>query len=371
MIFFLRYHRILTSILTFCVKTEGQLTHKQDSVSDVLQRKRDFVLSVVIPCFNEEEVVETTYQKVLKTLGERDFRLQIVFIDDGSFDKTGDIIRRIEACDARVKVISFSRNFGHQAAVSAGLANADGDVIGIIDADLQDPPDVIIEMLQKWHEGFDVVYGIRQKRKEAKWKTFCYAVFYRIFRSLTSINLPLDAGDFSLLDRVVLNEINRLPEKNRFFRGLRAWVGFRQIGVLYERDSRAAGVTKYSLLKLIKLAADGIFNFSTVPLTIVFYLGLTMSSLSFAAILLVLYLRITNIPIFGVRVSDVQGFASTVLLILLLGGIQLISIGILGEYIGRMYQEVKGRPYYIRGDDKSARIETTAPEVAKIKEPVP
>jgi polyisoprenyl-phosphate glycosyltransferase len=196
-------------------------------------------------------------------------------------------------------------------------------------------------------------------------------VFYRIFRSLTSIKLPLDAGDFSLLDRVVLNELNRLPEKNRFFRGLRAWVGFRQIGVLYERDSRAAGVTKYSLLKLIKLAADGIFNFSTVPLTIVFCLGLTMSSLSFAAILLVLYLRITNIPIFGVRVSDVQGFASTILLILLLGGIQLLSIGILGEYIGRMYQEVKGRPYYIRGDDKSARIETTAPEVAKSKEPVP
>jgi glycosyltransferase involved in cell wall biosynthesis len=348
---------------------EDKLSHNQHSGLRSY-RKRDFVLSIVIPCFNEEEVVETTYQKVLKTLAGRDFELQIVFVDDGSFDKTGDIIRRIEACDARVKLISFSRNFGHQAAISAGLATADGDVIGIIDADLQDPPEVIIEMLQKWHEGFDVVYGIRRKRKEAKWKTFCYAGFYRIFRSLSSIKFPLDAGDFSLLDRIVLDEINRLPEKNRYFRGLRAWVGFRQIGVLYERDPRFAGVTKYSLLKLIKLAADGVFNFSTLPLTFVFYIGLTMSLVSFVAILLVLYLRLSNTPIAGVRVSDVQGFASTVLLILLLGGIQLMSIGILGEYIGRIYQEVKGRPDHIRADERTRVAEVSDKGVAKAKETV-
>jgi glycosyltransferase involved in cell wall biosynthesis len=313
-------------------------------------RKEDFLLSVVIPCFNEEDVLLKTLSRVSKVLGSRHFRLQIVFVDDGSGDQTRDILADFAAEDHRVKVVSFSRNFGHQAAVSAGLENADGDVIAVMDADLQDPPEVLLEMLKQWSAGFDVVYGIRTERKEARWKKLCYSVFYRVFKRLASIDAPLDAGDFSLIDRKVLFEINRLPEKNRFFRGLRAWVGFQQTGVIYARAERAAGVTKYSLLKLIKLASDGIFNFSTAPLTLVFYFGIFMSVFSFVSIFSVLFLKLTGIPIFGVRINDVQGYTSTILLILFIGGVQLVSIGILGEYIGRIYQEVKRRPYFIRSD---------------------
>jgi polyisoprenyl-phosphate glycosyltransferase len=283
-------------------------------------------------------------------LGTRHFRLQIVFVDDGSSDHTRDILADFAAEDHRVKVVSFSRNFGHQAAVSAGLENVDGDVIAVMDADLQDPPEVVLEMLKQWSAGFDVVYGIRTERKEARWKKLCYSVFYRVFKRLASIDAPLDAGDFSLIDRKVLFEINRLPEKNRFFRGIRAWVGFQQTGVIYARAERAAGITKYSLLKLIKLASDGIFNFSTVPLTLVFYFGIFMSVFSFVSIFSVLFLKLTGVPIFGVRINDVQGYTSTILLILFIGGVQLVSIGILGEYIGRIYQEVKRRPYFIRSD---------------------
>ena len=198
-------------------------------------------------------------------------------------------------------------------------------------------------MVEIWRGGTDVVYGIRTKRKESLLKRTAYSVFYSIFQRLADI----DAGDFSLIDRKVLNIINELPEKNRFFRGLRAWSGFRQAVMEYERDARAAGSTKYSLRKLIALAKDGIFNFSTVPLSGVFYLGIVMSSLSFAALVLVLVLRVCDIPIFGVRASDVQGFSSTILTVLLIGGIQLVCTGVLGEYIGRIYNETKGRPSYV------------------------
>jgi len=314
-------------------------------------RPTPFLLSIVIPCFNEEEVIATTYRRVVETLGSKDFRVQIIFVDDGSNDHTGAILTTIAAGDRRVKLITLSRNFGHQAAVSAGLTYSEGDVTTIIDADLQDPPEVILEMISKWKEGFDVVYGIRTERKEARWKKFSYSIFYRIFRTVASINTPLDAGDFSLIDRQVLDRINHLPEKNRFFRGLRAWIGFEQIGVEYQRSPRAAGVTKYSLLKLLKLAADGIFNFSTIPLTIVFFVGVTISLISFIALSLVLTLRITNIEILGVRAGDVQGFASIIITILFIGGVQLMCLGILGEYIGRIYQEVKARPFFVAHND--------------------
>jgi glycosyltransferase involved in cell wall biosynthesis len=231
--------------------------------------------------------------------------------------------------------------------VSAGLAHSDGDATVIIDADLQDPPEVIPRMLGLWADGYDVVYGIRAKRAEAYWKKIGYSLFYRLFRRLASIDTPLDAGDFSLIDKSVLLEINSLPEKNRFFRGLRAWVGFRQTGIEYERSPRMAGVSKYSFLKLLKLASDGIFNFSTAPLTLVFYMGIVISAISFLMLIFVLFLRISDVPIFGVRVSDVQGFASLIIALLFVGGVQLIGIGILGEYIGRIYQEVKGRPTFV------------------------
>ena len=309
--------------------------------------RSNFLLSVVVPCFNEEDVISLTYQRLIGVLGNRDFRLQIIFVDDGSADRTPEMIARFSQDDARVRTVFLSRNFGHQPAVSAGLANADGDAVVVIDADLQDPPEVVLEMIRKWRDGADVVYGIRLKRKESLLKRAAYKIFYRLFQRLASIETPVDAGDFSLLDRNVLDVINQLPEKNRFFRGLRAWSGFRQVGVVYERDPRAAGQSKYSLRKLIKLASDGIFNFSTVPLTGVFYVGLLMSSISFMTLLLLLIFRIFDIPIFGMRASDVQGFSSTILTILLIGGIQLVSTGVLGQYISRIYYETKGRPTYV------------------------
>jgi polyisoprenyl-phosphate glycosyltransferase len=326
-------------------------------------------LSVVIPCFNEEDVILITYHRLVDVLGSRDFRLQIILVDDGSDDDTPEIAANLAKGDPRVKTVLLSRNFGHQAAVSAGLAHADGDAIVVMDADLQDPPEAVIQMVESWLDGADVVYGIRTKRKESLLKRTSYSVFYWAFQRLSNIDAPIDAGDFSLIDRKVLDVINELPEKNRFFRGLRAWTGFRQAGIEYERNTRAAGSSKYSLRKLIGLAKDGIFNFSTVPLTGVFYLGLVMSSLAFAALLLVLLLRICDIAIFGMRPSDVQGFSSTILTILLIGGIQLVSTGVLGEYIGRIYNETKNRPSYVIRDkigtpdaDLSPLTETEARE---------
>jgi dolichol-phosphate mannosyltransferase len=313
-------------------------------------RPTNFLLSIVVPCFNEKEVISLTYRRLVEVLGDRGFGLQIVFVDDGSTDCTSELAIRFSNEDPRVKTVLLSRNFGHQAAVSAGLANADGDAVVVIDADLQDPPEVVIQMLEKWSDGADVVYGIRTKRKETFLKRIGYKYFYRLFQRLANIDAPSDAGDFSLIDRRVLAVINDLPEKNRFFRGLRAWSGFRQAGIVYERHPRAAGATKYPFAKLMRLAADGIFNFSTVPLTGVFLMGAFMSSVSFTVLLLILVLRIFDIPIFGMRASDVQGFSTTILTILLIGGIQLVSTGVLGEYIGRIYHEIKGRPPYVIRD---------------------
>ena len=310
-------------------------------------RPENFLLTLVIPCQNEEAVIRASYLRICQVLGNNKFRLQTVFVNDGSEDGTERILEEISVSDPRVKVVTLARHFGHQPAVSAGLANADGDAVAVIDADLQDPPEVILEMIDRWREGFDVVYGIRAKRKEAIWKRLCYSAFYRIFRWISDIDAPLDAGDFSLIDKQVLFQVNKLPEKNRFFRGLRVWVGFRQTGVCYERQPRAAGTTQYSILRLVRLAADGVFNFSTAPLTVVFVLGLLMSVISIAAASAVFIVRIFDIAYFGQRLRDVQGFTSLILTVLLIGGIQLICTGILGEYIGRIYQEVKSRPSYI------------------------
>lgn len=334
-------HRVLRT------NVGGDTSLKTITLDSHAARPEKFLLSVVIPCFNEEDVILLTYRRLVDMLGSKDFRLQIIFVDDGSNDGTPEIAANLAKSDPQVRAVLLSRNFGHQAAVSAGLADADGDAVVVMDADLQDPPQAVIRMVETWRSGADVVYGIRKKRKESLLKRAAYSVFYLIFQRLANIDTPIDAGDFSLIDRKVLNIINELPEKNRFFRGLRAWSGFRQAGIEYERDARAAGSSKYSLRKLIGLAKDGIFNFSTVPLSGVFYLGMLMSSMSFAALLLVLVLRICDISIFGMRASDVQGFSSTILTVLLIGGIQLVSTGVLGEYIGRIYNETKGRPSYV------------------------
>jgi len=305
-------------------------------------------LSIVLPCFNEEAVLPLTNRRIFETLGQQsDIELEVVYVNDGSSDATETLLAEYAACDSRIKIVSLTRNFGHQAAISAGLAYASGDAVAIADVDLQDPPESILLMLKKWREGFDVIYGIRRKRKEVFWKRAAYAGFYRLYRASANIDAPLDSGDFSLLDRKVVDAMNALPEKNRFVRGLRSWVGFRQTGIEYERAERAAGDTKYSLSKLIKLAGDGIFNFSTVPLTYIFILGVACSMLSFFGLGFFVIWRLVDFKILGHSPEDVPGFTSIILAVLFFSGVQLVAVGILGKYLGRIYEEVKNRPTFM------------------------
>lgn len=321
----------------------------------------DFLLSVVIPCFNEVEVVPLTHERVTSALGgQPDFSLEIIYIDDGSSDGTGHLLCSIADQDERVTAISFTRNFGHQPAITAGLEHATGDAVAIIDADLQDPPEVILDMIAKWREGFDVVYGVRVKRKEGVLKRLAYATFYRIYRLLANIDVPLDSGDFALIDRRVVDVLNGLPEKNRFVRGLRTWTGFQQTSCKYERAARAVGETKYPLHKLIKLAFDGIFNFSTTPLSMIFVAGLCTSFAALVTALVYFTARIGGFTIFGRSPEDVPGFTTLIITLLFFSGVQLISVGILGEYLGRVYQESKNRPTYIIKEMRSKRLATSA-----------
>lgn len=309
---------------------------------------RKTLLSVVVPCFNEEAVLGLTHRRLLESLGaDASFDLEIVYVNDGSRDRTEEMLFDLADRDARVKVVSFTRNFGHQPAVSAGLRYASGDAVAVIDADLQDPPEVILRLMEKWREGYDVVNAVRESRKEGIAKRFAYALFYRVYRWLASIDVPLDSGDFALMDRRVVEVMNALPEKNRFVRGLRSWSGFRQTGVAYERQSRAAGETKYSFRKLVGLAFDGIVNFSTAPLSLIFGMGVVTAFLALLAAAAYLAWRIVDVPILGYTPGQAPGFTTLILVILFFSGVQLISIGILGEYLGRIYQETKMRPTYV------------------------
>lgn len=309
---------------------------------------RPFTLSVVVPCYNEQEVIHTTHERLMRTLGtDPNIELEILYVNDGSTDRTETMLSSIAETDCRVKVISFARNFGHQPAVTAGLEHAIGDVVAVIDADLQDPPEVILEMIALWRQGSDVVYGVRTQRKETLLKRFAYAGFYRIYRLLANVEMQLDSGDFALMDRRVVNVLNSLPEKNRFVRGLRAWAGFRQTGLVYERAARAAGETKYPFHKLVKLAFDGIFNFSTIPLTLIFLAGLAISIATATGGVVYLTARLGGFSLLGHRMEDVPGFTTLILTLLFFSGLQLVSVGILGEYLGRIYQEAKMRPTYV------------------------
>jgi len=302
-------------------------------------------ISIVAPVFNEEEVIEEFYNRTRAMLLDCAFAYEILFIDDGSTDQSLRIIQKINIRDPNVKCLSFSRNFGHASAISAGLDHAEGDVVVIIDADLQDPPEVLPLFFEKWREGYKVIYGVRAKRKEWLVKKFAYWVFYRLFQRLASLeNAPLDAGDFSALDRSMVIQLRSMPERNRFLRGMRSWVGHRQCGVVYERAQRFAGRTKYSFRKLVKLAFDGIFSFSYIPLRLATFFGLFVAAVSFLSILAILYLRLAR------GIIGIPGFSSTIITILFIGAVQLISIGILGEYVGRIYDEVKQRPTYIIKD---------------------
>ncbi len=297
-------------------------------------------LSIIIPCFNEEDVIPLLLPELKKLDESLPFPVFFLFVDDGSTDNTFELI--MEACnrDERFACLSLSRNFGHQNAVSAGLRHARGDIIAVIDADLQDPPSVIPAFVEKWREGYDVVYGIRKNRKEGWPQRLAYALFYRILKRIANIDVPLDAGDFSLMDRQVVDVINQMPEHNRFMRGLRGWVGFRQTGVAYERHERRKGESKYTFGKLLKLAFDGLISFSAVPLWLAGWMGALSAMLGFFYMLYALVCRIAGIQL-------PAGWTSTIIVVLFLGGIQLMVLGILGNYIGRIFDEVKNRPHYV------------------------
>lgn len=308
-------------------------------------------ISVVIPMYFEEKVVNECYNRTKNVLNKlSSYEYEIIFINDGSQDKTLELLEKIAKNDNNVKVLSFSRNFGHQAAVTAGLKFTTGDAAVIMDADMQDPPEVIEEMVKLWEEGNEVIYAKRKVREgETKFKLFTAKMFYKMLNSLSDTEIPKDTGDFRLADRKVVDIINQLPEHNKFLRGLFSWVGFKQIPLEYERKERFAGKTKYPLKKMIKLALDGITSFSTKPLKILGVLGIFSVLISF---IILIYALIS----FAFNLNHLTpGWTSLMVTITFLGGIQLLSIWLISEYVGRIYDESKGRPEYII--DKKINIE--------------
>lgn len=298
------------------------------------------VYSVVAPVFNEIETLPHFYRRVIEVMEGVAEPFELVLINDGSMDGSLLAMQELHRSDPRVRVINFSRNFGHQIAISAGLDYARGEAVIIIDADLQDPPEVIPELIARWKDGAEVVYAQRSKRRgETRFKLLTAAAFYRLISRMTSINIPSDTGDFRLLDRRVVDTLVKMREHHRFMRGLSAWVGFRQEAVLYERHERFAGTTKYPLRKMIRFSLDAVTSFSQVPLRLATTFGFILAGISLIGILVAAILRIFT--------GAISGQASTLILVLLLGGIQLIFLGIIGEYLGRIYDEVRARPLYI------------------------
>lgn len=304
-------------------------------------------VSVVIPCFNEEAVLPELFRRVTAAAETWGMPWEVICVDDGSRDRTWPLLVAQQARDARWRALSLARNFGHQTAVSAGLYHAEGDAVIVMDADLQDPPEELHRFLARWREGFEVVYGVRTRRKEGPLKRACYWLFYRLMSRMVPFELPHDSGDFCLMDRRVVDVLRAMPERNRFVRGLRAWSGFRQTGLLYERQARAAGEPKYDFHKLFKLARDGIYSFSTVPLTWMARLGFGIAALSFVGILWILATKIFSDFFARHGFPPVQGFTTIVVSVLFLGGVQIMCLGIIGEYIGRIYEEVKRRPPWV------------------------
>ena len=300
-------------------------------------------ISVVIPMYYEEEVAEECYNRMSEVLkGINNYDYEIIFINDGSKDRTLEILENIAKKDEKIKVISFARNFGHQCAVTAGLKAVTGDAVVIIDADLQDPPELIPEMLKKWEEGNEVVYGKRKTRDgESKFKLMTAKMFYKTLNAFSDVDIPKDTGDFRLVDRKIVDQLNQLPEHNKFLRGLWSWLGYKQYAFEYERKERFAGKTKYPLKKMLKLASDGIISFSTKPLKIVGVLGAFSIILSFFVLV---YSVLAYIFKFG---DFASGWTSIMVAITFFAGVQLLSLWIISEYIGRIYDEVKQRPQYI------------------------
>jgi polyisoprenyl-phosphate glycosyltransferase len=300
------------------------------------------LISVIVPCYNEEEVIGETHSRLASLLGQLDgFDYELIYVDDGSRDRTPELLQQIHASDSRARVLRFSRNFGHQVALTAGLEHASGAAVVVIDADLQDPPEVIPEMVARWRDGYEVVYGVRTDRPgESSFKRWTAKIFYRLINRLSETKMPLDAGDFRLMDRKVVDALLAMPERDRFVRGMVSWVGFRQIAVLYARAPRRAGTGKYPFLKMLKFALDGVLSFSLTPLRLAIWTGFLAILMAVAGIIYAVLLRLYT-------TDWVRGWASLFVAILFMGGVQLISLGIIGEYIGRIYGEVKQRPLYL------------------------
>ncbi len=305
------------------------------------------VFSVIAPIYNELENLPLLYARVREVMQETGEDWELILVDDGSKDGSSDLMRKLSAKDERVRPVILARNFGHQIAVTAGMDYSRGDAVMIIDADLQDPPEVMIQLIEKWREGYQVVYAVRGEREgESAFKLKTASMFYRLINKLTDVEIPLDTGDFRLLDRKVVNVMNNMRERHRFLRGMGAWVGFKSIGVTYKRAARHAGVTKYPLKKMLKLALNAVTGFSFIPLQVATYIGLISAALAILAIPIVIILRILQTP-------QLTGQATTLIMVLFLGGVQLISLGIIGEYIARIYDEVRGRPLYIVAEGPS------------------
>jgi dolichol-phosphate mannosyltransferase len=298
------------------------------------------VISLVVPFYNEELVIEAFRSRITPVLEKTGESFEVICVNDGSRDRTADLLDAVCAADPRFRALHFSRNFGHQPAVTAGINVARGQCAIIIDADLQDPPELIDELLAKWREGFEIVYAQRRARAgESGMKRSTAFMFYRTLSRITEINVPVDTGDFCLIDRKVIDVMNAMPERNRYLRGLRAWVGFRQTAVQFDRQERFAGETKYPLKRMFRLALDGIFSLSKAPLRMAFWLGLMSIFVSFLLLVILLVEKIVG--------RDVGGLMTMIVIVFFLGGVQLLCIGALGEYIGRIYDEVKQRPLYI------------------------
>lgn len=311
-------------------------------------------LDAVVPVYNEQAILPELNRRLADTLGALPYEWRVIYVDDGSRDRTPDLLAGFAAENPRVGVVHLSRNFGQQLAISAGLAISDADVVVLLDGDLQDPPEVIPLLAEKWEEGYDVVYAVKRDRKEALPKRALFSLFYRILRRLSNVEIPADAGNFSLMDRAVVDVINTMPERDRYVSGLRAYVGGRQVGVEFERAPRYAGQPRQSPLKLMRMATDAFFTNSELPLRLATILGFVVSGVAFLVLLNVLYQRL-------ISGAAIVGWASTMTSILFLGGIQLIAVGVIGEYIGRIYNEAKGRPAWVVGRYRNLSDRATEP----------